>query len=408
MKRPLLAALLLCLAGSALASDLDDARDYLRQRQYDQALRSADAYLASHAQDADGMVVKAVILGQLGRTAEAIRLDEEVIRTYPALLEPRNNLAVLYASLGQYEKAREALEAALRTHPSYATAYDNLGEVYNRMASLAYDKALGEPKKTDNPVSVLSVLTDTRASATRAQEAPKMRLAVTLPGRAFAPEAIAAPSTTMTASAEPAAKPAPAQPAEPPKPAPAAQAKPAPQPPAPAPQKPSVLAQAEQIARIKLPLPPAKPVPPPAKPAPIPTKPAEPPAKPVPPPEKPAKPAKEPDESGAVVEAVNSWAKAWSAKNSSAYLGYYARDFKPPKGDTRGSWEKTRRERIAAPKSIKVGISGAKVHMKDSSHASITFRQSYEAGALKNSTTKTLEMVRSGKRWLIVEERIGK
>jgi ketosteroid isomerase-like protein len=34
------------------------------------------------------------------------------------------------------------LETAIKTHPSYATAHENLGDIYARMASEAYDKAL--------------------------------------------------------------------------------------------------------------------------------------------------------------------------------------------------------------------------------------------------------------------------
>ena len=51
-------------------------------------------------------------------------------------------MAVLYASQGQYDKARVALEMAIRTNPSYATAQENLGDVYARLASQAYNKAL--------------------------------------------------------------------------------------------------------------------------------------------------------------------------------------------------------------------------------------------------------------------------
>jgi tetratricopeptide (TPR) repeat protein len=58
------------------------------------------------------------------------------------LPEPYNNLAVLYASQGQYDNARAALEMAIRTNPSYATAHENLGDVYAKLASQAYSKAL--------------------------------------------------------------------------------------------------------------------------------------------------------------------------------------------------------------------------------------------------------------------------
>jgi tetratricopeptide (TPR) repeat protein len=61
---------------------------------------------------------------------------------YPELPEPYNNLATLYAAKGQYEKAKTALEMAIQVNPSYGVAYENLGDVYAKLASQAYDKAL--------------------------------------------------------------------------------------------------------------------------------------------------------------------------------------------------------------------------------------------------------------------------
>jgi len=49
---------------------------------------------------------------------------------------------VLYAAQGQYDKARVTLEMAIHANPSYATAYENLGDVYARLASQSYNKAL--------------------------------------------------------------------------------------------------------------------------------------------------------------------------------------------------------------------------------------------------------------------------
>jgi hypothetical protein len=39
--------------------------------------------------------------------------------------------------------------------------------------------------------------------------------------------------------------------------------------------------------------------------------------------------------------------------------------------------------------------------------AKVVLRQNYKSDTLKNSTTKTLGMVRSGDRWLIAQERSG-
>ena len=128
---------------------------------------------------------------------------------------------------------------------------------------------------------------------------------------------------------------------------------------------------------------------------------------PKPVPEKPAeKPSAAPG-SAEIIETVNAWAKAWSAKNVDAYLAFYGKDFKTPGGEARGEWEKTRRQRISAPKSIAVSIEAPKVSVSDGK-ASVTFRQSYRSDVLKaTSTTKTLVLAKADGRWLIQQERVG-
>jgi tetratricopeptide (TPR) repeat protein len=108
-----------------------------------------------------------------------------------------------------------------------------------------------------------------------------------------------------------------------------------------------------------------------------------------------------------ITKAVNAWAQAWSNKNADAYLAFYARDFKTPGGEARADWEKARRERIAAPKSIAVSVASPKVTLSGSNQATVTFRQSYRSDKLKSNSTKTLVMVKSDGRWLIQQERSG-
>jgi murein L,D-transpeptidase YafK len=108
-----------------------------------------------------------------------------------------------------------------------------------------------------------------------------------------------------------------------------------------------------------------------------------------------------------VIAIVNDWAKAWSSKDSKTYLGFYAKEFKTPDGEERNAWEKQRQDRIAAPKSIKVEISDAKVKLTDDSHATVNFRQHYQASHLNTSSHKTLLLVKSNDKWLIVEEHAG-
>ena len=132
-------------------------------------------------------------------------------------------------------------------------------------------------------------------------------------------------------------------------------------------------------------------------------KPAE---QPVPSAEKPVPPAA--DESGEVLKVVNGWAQAWSKKDADAYLSYYAKEFKTPGGEARPEWEKARRSRIAAPKSIAVGVESPKVTMRGNNQASVSFRQNYRSDKLKTASRKTLELVKSDGRWQIQEEKAGK
>ena len=126
-------------------------------------------------------------------------------------------------------------------------------------------------------------------------------------------------------------------------------------------------------------------------------------------PSKPKEPAKpDADPNAEVLKAVNGWAEAWSKKDANAYLSHYAGDFKTPGGEARPAWEKTRRERIAAPKSIEVKVDSPKVTLRGSNEASVTFRQDYRSDKLTSSNTKTLELVKADGRWQIREEKAGR
>jgi tetratricopeptide (TPR) repeat protein len=144
----------------------------------------------------------------------------------------------------------------------------------------------------------------------------------------------------------------------------------------------------------------------PAKPsvAPAPKEPAKPPVVA----EKPSAEEKKPtasDASAEVLKAVNDWAEAWSKKDADAYLAYYAKEFKTPAGESRANWEKTRRARITAPKSISVSVASPKVTMNGAERATVSFRQNYKSDVLKANSNKTLVLVKAQGRWQIVEEK---
>jgi tetratricopeptide (TPR) repeat protein len=136
-------ALAAALAVSAAhADDYTDVNDLVRSGKLAEAMAKADQYLASKPRDPQMRFIKGVIQTEAGKPADAITTFTKITQDYPELPEPYNNLAVLYAGQNQFDKARAALEMAIRTNPSYATAHENLGDVYAKLASQAYSKAL--------------------------------------------------------------------------------------------------------------------------------------------------------------------------------------------------------------------------------------------------------------------------
>lgn len=198
--------LALCLLTATLWAPLVHADDYadvnrlVRAGQNSEALAKADQYLANKPRDPQMRFLKGVILAETGRSADAIATFVKLTEEFPELPEPYNNLAVLYAGQSQFDKARIALEMAIRTNPSYATAHENLGDVYAKLASQAYSKALQLDNNNAGVPPKLALIRnlfapDARGVKPSAAQAP-----------AAAPAAVAAPA--KVAQAVPAAVPA--------------------------------------------------------------------------------------------------------------------------------------------------------------------------------------------------------
>src|ERR1700716_3793949 len=179
-------------ASPARADELQDIDRLLKQGQHAQALERVNQYLVQKPRDAKGRFTKGLILAEQNKVAEAIEVFTALARDYPELPEPYNNLAVLYATQGQYEKARQQLEMSIRTHPSYATAYENLGDVYTKLASQAYDKALqldSSNSGAKNKLSLVRELVGGPSQIAAAREAAKPPLVLAQKPATPAPKA---------------------------------------------------------------------------------------------------------------------------------------------------------------------------------------------------------------------------
>ena len=103
---------------------------------------------------------------------------------------------------------------------------------------------------------------------------------------------------------------------------------------------------------------------------------------------------------------VTAAVQAWAAKDMKAYLAAYGKDFDPPGRMTRAAWEKEREARIVGKSKITVQVSDLNVSV-NGNKATARFRQAYSADSLNVSSRKTLDLVESNGRWLIVREATG-
>ncbi len=138
----LLLLALSCASANVHADDYQEVNQLMAAGKLSEAMAKADTFLSGKPGDPQMRFLKGVLQRNSGKQTEAITTFTKLTEDYPTLSEPYNNLAVIYAGQSQFDKAREALETATRTNPSYATAYENLGDVYMRLASQTYSKAL--------------------------------------------------------------------------------------------------------------------------------------------------------------------------------------------------------------------------------------------------------------------------
>lgn len=205
----LLALVAALTASPAWADDYSDVNQLLRSGKHSEALAKADQYLAAKPRDPQMRFLKGVIQTEAGRPADAISTFNKLTEDYPELPEPYNNLAVLYAGQSQFDKARAALEMAIRTNPSYATAHENLGDVYAKLASLAYSKALQLDAGNTGVQPKLALIRELFAPTGRTGPAPSARAPLPAPAPVVVAKAPAAqvPSSVVAQASAPGAAP---------------------------------------------------------------------------------------------------------------------------------------------------------------------------------------------------------
>ncbi|MDZ7937918.1 MAG: tetratricopeptide repeat protein [Rhodoferax sp.] len=353
------------LTTAAYADDYADVSQLARNGKYSEALVKADQYLSAKPRDPQMRFIKGVVQRDSGKTGDAIATFTRLTEDFPELPEPYNNLAVLYAGQNQFDKARTALEMAIRTNPSYTTAHENLGDVYAKLASQAYGKALQLDASNTAVPPKLAVIRELFNPALAKGQRPTLP-AVETPSQA------AAKLPPMLATKGAADKAPPTLSGKTPAPATST----------PAAATPPATTAAANPANTA-----------PAAPEPA-TKPP------------PANPVADSTHQKDVETAVNNWAKAWAAQDMKGYLGAYGKEFGPPGKMSRSDWEAERRQRIVGKSKISVRLEKLSVQVNGDT-AIAKFQQSYKSGSFSVSSRKQLDLVKTADRWLIVREAVN-
>ena len=375
------ATALLVGASTAYANNAD-ITSLLQGSQPEQALKLIDQRLSATPKDPQLRFLQGVAFAMANKNKEAIDTFTQLTKEFPELPEPYNNLAVLYANQNQLDKSRQALEQAIRTNPSYSTAHENLGDIYAKLASQAYSKALqldGSHAQSVQPKLALihDLFSTGQAQAQALAKAPSAPAPVT----ATATQAVSS-STTAPAQATVVAAAATAQPVASAQPATATPVTETASSPATEPK-----AETKTIAKAE----------PKAEPKAVATADAGQAAK-----------ADTPTAANVaeVEAAVRTWAKAWAAKDMANYLAAYSPNFQTPGNQSRKAWEAERRARIVGKRSISVNVADLTITTQND-RATARFRQHYRADTLNVSSRKTLQLELRKGQWLIVSETTG-
>ena len=152
--------ILIVISVNSLAqNNLEEIKLLLKNGKYVRAEKLISDSIKVKPNNPELLFYKGIIETNIGKNDAAINTFRNLTERFPELPEPFNNLAVLYAEKGQFKLAKEILEQAIKTNPSYLTAHINLGDIFTKMASEAYNKALEIDKSNNIAITKLSMIT---------------------------------------------------------------------------------------------------------------------------------------------------------------------------------------------------------------------------------------------------------
>ena len=155
---------IVCVINSSAEITYDKIQLLIENDKHKEALNLTEDYLSRNKSDIKFQFLKGLILARLNRYNDAEKIFYKMAEENPNLPEPLNNLAVIYSIQGEYSKAQEILKKALESNRNYETVYHNLSDLYAKVASRAYNQALGISQTERGPVEKLLFLRELNLS----------------------------------------------------------------------------------------------------------------------------------------------------------------------------------------------------------------------------------------------------
>lgn len=342
--------------------DIAEIRELAASGRTYEALAELEPLLVAEPDRIEGLMLKGILLTQLGRVDEAKEIFLGLIRSSPDLPEPYVNLAAIYAGAGDYDLAVKILKRALATHPSYLAAYENLTKVYAKLASEAYRRALGDNAETDEEAvelvlveQIYSPLTPGTGVATSVDSQLTETAAVAEPMVLALPASDADSDTggSESGAGEPLVVAETADDS--------------------VGTEVETPAETENELEVKVESDPAVR----------------------------ARPDIE-----QVPEMIDEWALAWTEQSVEEYLGFYSREFRPMNGMSLEGWEVMRRGRLTGPGFISITVEDLEVEEEGEGRAEARFVQLYQSNVLQDSCVKLLSLIWEDGGWKIAAEHI--
>ena len=456
---------IVCVINSSAEITYDKIQLLIENDKHKEALNLTEDYLSRNKSDIKFQFLKGLILARLNRYNDAEKIFYKMAEENPNLPEPLNNLAVIYSIQGEYSKAQEILKKALESNRNYETVYHNLSDLYAKVASRAYNQALGISQTERGPVEKLlflkelnlpqtmlieslnrenkelkSVMKDTEkvleenklAIKIKNQELSKLgeaqrsiqklmqeklelnieikelkgSLDEVMYSLSLKDEQLAKLDETEKALAgltnENKGLKDRLVKAE----ASLGQL------------SSSIILKDEQLAKLDENLNNINAADLKKENSNLKSKVnetellleelkksvadgAEDPS-----PDIGQKTNKLSEQKKAIEIAINNWVNAWASKNIDNYISSYAMEFKPSRGLSRAKWELQRRERLANPSFIKIKLTNIKIEIRDDGLANVRFTQQYQSDSYKDEVKKIVTVKMINNKWLIMRERV--